>query len=211
MKSLRSSLAALIAILLVGFASSAYAQFAAGDCVVTTNGGKPSVVLGPSNVAGQFMVRDLRLPSGTGQSFRPDQLQAIPCPGPAVVQNACFQSDAGAGASELEQAVRGALVVSLSQSQSPTTVAVDRVAVGDPRMWSTAEIQDFEVGDPAQGIVDVRALYRTCVDLMTDIRVTRAENNFVCFVATATGELTCEMTGATPGLEPTTIQALPKQ
>jgi len=187
---------------------AALAQFVAGQCVLAY--GRPAVILGDSNVAGQFMARDSRLSEGTGQSFRPDQLTAVPCPGAPVAQNVCFQSDEGQSASELEQVVRHALRTSLERSEYATTVGLDRVVVGEPRAWTDGDVSEFGVGDTSKAIVDARVLYRTCVDQVTDIFIRRLESNFVCFSTAATGEIVCEIAGSTGDLEQETSQTLPK-
>ena len=187
---------------------AALADFAAGDCVLAR--GTPAVILGPSNVEGEYMARDSRLSAGQGQSFRTDQLKAVPCPGAPVAQNACFQSDEGASASALEQVVRHALRTSLEQSEFATTVSLDRVVIGEPHGWTGDEAVEFGAGDTTKAIVDARVLYRTCVDQVTDIYVTRQENNFACFSQAVDGQVICEIAGSSPGLEPPTSQSLPK-
>ena len=187
---------------------AALADFAAGDCVLAR--GTPAVIVGPSNVEGEYMARDSRLSEGAGQSFRPDQLKAVPCPGAPVAQNVCFASDEGASASDLEQVVRHALRTSLEQSEYTTTVSLDRVVIGEPHGWTGDEEVEFGAGDPTKAIVDARVLYRTCVDQVTDIYITRQENNFACFSETVDGQIVCEIAGSGPGLEPPTSQTLSK-
>jgi hypothetical protein len=193
---------------LVLSAPAAFAQFNAGDCALAN--GTPVTILGPSNIDGQFMARDSRLHAGAGQSFREDQLQAVPCPGAQVAKNVCFESDEGQGDSDLEQIVRHALVTSLERSETQTSVSVADVQVGEPREWSGAEEVQFGIGDVTKAIVDVRASYRTCIDQVTDIYLTDQQNNFLCFVAAATGEVVCEITGSTGDLRAPTSQSLPK-
>ncbi|HVZ14475.1 MAG TPA: hypothetical protein VG894_08455 [Bauldia sp.] len=201
-------LAAVGAFALLLWSPAAFAQFAAGDCVLAN--GTPAVILGPSNIEGQYMARDSRLNQGAGQSFRADQLQSVPCPGEAAAKNVCFESDEGQGASDLEQTVRHALRTSLERSETQTYVSVGEVQVGNPREWTGGEETQFGIGDMSKAIVDVRATYRTCVDQVTDIYLTQQENNFVCFVAAANGEVVCEITGSTGDLQPPTSQSLPK-
>jgi hypothetical protein len=205
--ALSRSLLAMAAAMIL-WSPSAFAQFAPGECALAN--GTPVVILGPSNVEGQFMARDSRLQAGAGQSFRADQLQSVPCPGAAEAKNVCFESDEGQGNSDLEQTVRHALVTSLERSETKTDVSVSDVQVGEPRAWDGAEEVQFGIGDTSKAIVDVRATYRTCVDEATDIYVTQQQNNFVCFVAAASGEVVCEITGTTGDLAPRTSQTLPK-
>jgi hypothetical protein len=187
---------------------SAFAQLAAGDCALAN--GTRVVILGPSNIDGQFMARDARLNSGSGQSFRAEQLQPTPCPGAAVAQNECFPSDEGQGNSDLEQTVRHALMTSLERSESQTNVSVGDIQVGEPRAWTGGEEVQFGNGDMSRAIVDVKAHYQTCVDEVTDIYEVNDDNNFLCFVASASGEVVCEITGKTGDLDPPTSQTLPK-
>lgn len=193
---------------LVLWSPAAFAQFAPGECVLAN--GTPAVILGPSNVDGQYMARDSRLSAGAGQSFRADQLQSVPCPGAAVAKNVCFESDEGQGASDLEQTVRHALRTSLERSEFQTNVSIGDIDVGAPRAWTGGEEVQYGTGDMSRAIVDVKAHYQTCVDQVTDIYLSRKHNNFVCFVAAATGEVVCEITGTTGDLEPSTSQSLPK-
>lgn len=187
---------------------SAFAQFAPGDCALAN--GTPVTILGPSNIDGQFMARDSRLNSGAGQSFREEQLQSVPCPGAAVAQNECFQSDEGQGNGDLEQTVRHALRTSLERSETQTNVSVGDIEVGEPRAWTGGEEVQFGNGDMSKAIVDVKAHYRTCIDEVTDIYEVQDDNNFLCFVAAASGEVVCEITGKTGDLDPPQSQTLSK-
>lgn len=197
----------LPAVLLL-WSPAAFADFAAGSCVLAN--GTPAVILGPSNIPGQYMARDSRLNAGAGQSFRAEQLQEVPCPGAAMAQNECFATDEGPSGSDLEQVVRHALVTSLQRSETETNVVIDRVAVGQPRAWTPGDEIQYGIADMTKAMVDVRALYRTCIDQVTDIYQTRQENNFVCYSAAADGEIVCEITGSTGDLEKPTSQSLPK-
>jgi hypothetical protein len=101
-------------------------------------------------------------------------------------------------------------VTSLERSETKTYVSVGDVQVGEPRAWNGAEEVQFGIGDTSKAVVDVRASYRTCVDQVTDIYLTQQQNNFLCFVAAANGEVVCEITGSTGDLAPPTSQSLPK-
>ncbi|MEJ0013558.1 MAG: hypothetical protein WDM94_13245 [Bauldia sp.] len=203
---MRLLIPAVLAVVL--WSPSAFAQFAAGECVLAN--GTPAVILGPSNIDGQYMARDSRLNQGAGQSFRAEQLQSVPCPGAAVAKNVCFESDEGQGASDLEQTVRHALRTSLERSETQTNVSVGEIAVGEPRAWTGGEEIQFGNGNMDLAVVDVKAHYKTCVDQVTDIYLTDQENNFLCYSAAATGEVVCEITGSTADVRPPTSQSLPK-
>jgi hypothetical protein len=191
-KTFLSALAAMFAFAALSFLSPAQAQYQQGQCARLTNGGRLETILGPSNVDGQWMVRDARLSEGTGQSLRPEQFAVIPCPGAPVGQE-CFESTPDtAGHDADQQQVIHVLRTSMERVHKGIfRLRITALDVGAPRAPSYQEGQDILNRDPQSAVVDVHATFDTCADDGAMIRTEHHEQRLMCYNTYDKQGLTC--------------------
>jgi hypothetical protein len=168
------------------------AQYQPGQCAKLTNGGRLEKIVGPSNVDGQWMVRDARLSSGSGQSLRAEEFTVIPCPG-APVGEECFASTPDeTGNTDNQREVIHTLRTNMTRvHREKFTLRFTALNVGEPRMPTLMEDQDIlnRAGDSK--VVDVQAVFDTCTDDGAIIRTEHHEQKLICY-NTADGQgLTC--------------------
>lgn len=192
MKTFLSAIAATFLFAALSLLSPAHAQYQPGQCATLTNGGRMETIVGPSNVQGQWMVRDARLATGSGQSLRPEEFTIVPCPMKQIGAT-CFESTQDAsGNNEDQRQVIHALRTRLeSAHRGIFRVRIDTLDIGVPREPSYQESQDILSREEGSKVVDIRAAFQTCADDGAQLRYETHEWKMMCYNSELDHQLTC--------------------